>query len=122
MTTTDPAERSVRTPVGPAAAPAAIDDAAATRMFSRSVVVSGVRCLLAYIVLPWLVPLWSALRGVGPVIGLVVGLIAIGFNVASIRRFQRSGHRWRWWITVLNSSVIALLVVLVVRDLADLLG
>jgi hypothetical protein len=86
------------------------------------VVVSGVRCLLAYIVLPWLVPLWSALRDVGPVIGLVVGLIAIGFNVASIRRFQRSGHRWRWWITALNSGVIALLVVLVVRDLADLLG
>jgi uncharacterized membrane protein len=122
MTTTDPADRTVATPVDADASPASMDDAAATRMFSRSVVVSGVRCLLAYIVLPWLVPLWGALRGIGPVLGLVVGVVAIGFNVASIRRFQRSGHRWRWWITALNSSVIVLLVVLVARDIADLLG
>jgi hypothetical protein len=91
-----------------------------TRAASLSLVLSGVRCLLAYVIFPWVLPAASRSRGVGPAIGLVVGLVAIGFNIASIRRFQRSDHRWKWPITVLNSIVIVLLVVLIVRDLVDL--
>jgi hypothetical protein len=93
-----------------------------TRAASISMAVSGVRCILAYIVFPWVLPAASRSRGWGPAIGLVVGVVAIGFNIASIRRFQRSNHKWKWPITVLNGAVIALLVVLVVRDIADLLG
>lgn len=84
--------------------------------------ISGVRCILAYVVFPWVLPAASRTSGVGPAIGLVVGLVAIGFNVASIRRFQQSGHRWRWHITALNSAVIVLLTVLVARDVIDLVG
>jgi hypothetical protein len=91
-----------------------------TRAASISLVISGVRCLLAYVIFPWVLPAASRSRGVGPAIGLVVGIVAIGFNVASIRRFQRSNHRWKWPITVLNSVVIVLLVVLIARDLIDL--
>lgn len=93
-----------------------------TRVASMSMVVSGIRCLLAYVVFPWVLPAAGRAGNVGPAIGLVVGVVAIGFNVASIHRFQRSGHRWRWHITTLNSAVIVLLVVLVVQDFADLLG
>lgn len=93
-----------------------------TKAASVSMVVSGIRCVLAYVIFPWVLPAAGRAGNVGPAIGLVVGLVAIGFNVASIRRFQRSGHRWRWHITALNGAVIALLVVLVVRDIADLLG
>lgn len=93
-----------------------------TRAASISLVASGVRCLLAYVVFPWVLPAASRTSGVGPAVGLVVGLVAIGFNVASIRRFQRSNHRYRWHITTLNCIVIAMLVVLVVRDVLDLLG
>jgi hypothetical protein len=83
---------------------------------------SGVRCILAYVVFPWVLPAASRSSGVGPAIGLVVGVVAIGFNVASIRRFQRSDHRWKWHVTTLNAIVIAMLVVLVVRDVIDLVG
>ena len=44
------------------------------------------------------------------------------FNVLSIRRFQRSGHKYRWPITVVNVTIIVLLVVLLVRDIADILS
>lgn len=110
-------------PVGAVSAPAAAttEDPAA-RVFSTSVVISGVRCLLAYIVFPWLLPALGAARGTGPGVGLVVGAVAIGFNVASIRRFWASEHRWKWHITVLNCAVIVLLVVLAVQDVSDLLG
>lgn len=93
-----------------------------TRVASVSMVVSGVRCLLAYIVFPWVLPAAGRAGNVGPSIGLLVGLVAIGFNVASIRRFQRSAHRWRWHITTLNVAVIVLLAVLVVQDVAELVG
>ena len=84
--------------------------------------VSAVRCLLTYIVFPWVLPLLGVARGVGPVVGLTVGVVAIGFNIASIRRFMRSGHRYRYWISGLNVIVIGLLLVLIVRDLAELLA
>lgn len=97
-------------------------NAAITKAFSLSVVISAVRCLLTYILFPWVLPLLGLAKGVGPVVGITVGVVAIGFNIASIRRFQRSGHQYRHWISVLNVAVIGMLVVLIVRDVTELLG
>ena len=94
----------------------------AARRFSRSMVVSGVRCMLTYVVFPWLLPALGWARGVGPWIGLPIGLLAIGFNFDSIRRFRASDHRMRVPVMVINAGVIALLTVLVVGDLTDLFG
>ena len=94
----------------------------AERVFSVSVVVSGVRCFLAYVLFPWLLPAAGIASGVGSGMGLAIGAAAITFNGLSIRRFQRTGHRWRWPITALNSGIIVLLAVLMVIDLNDLLG
>lgn len=105
-------------------APAPVTSAAdgrATRAFSTSILVSGTRCLLAYVVFPWALPAAGVAGGVGPGIGLAVGLVAIGFNVASIRRFWAADHRWKWPISALNGTVIALLTVLAVFDLGELL-
>jgi len=93
----------------------------ANRAFSSSVLVSGVRCTLAYIVFPWLLPALGLATGVGPAIGLVIGPVAIAFNVASIRRFHASDHRWKWHITTLNCAVIVLLTVLLVMDIQALI-
>ena len=82
-------------------APAPVSDAEATRLF------------------PWILPLIGVTATVGPWLGIVIGVVAIGFNIASIRRFWISRHRWRWGITALNLSVIALLTVLLVDDLID---
>lgn len=103
----------------PPATEAAATDAA-TRAFSTSILVSGIRCMLAYVVFPWILPALGVAGGVGPGIGLLVGVVAIGFNVASIRRFHVSDHRWKWQITALNSTVIALLTVLLALDLQEL--
>ncbi len=94
----------------------------ATRIFSRSIVISGTRCLLAYVVFPWILPLLGVAKGVGPIIGIVISVVAIGFNIASIRRFWISGHRYRYVIVALNCSVIVLLTILLWVDVRDLLG
>ena len=98
--------------------PAGVDTA--TRAFSRSVVVSGIRCLLAYIVFPWLLPLLGLAAGVGAVAGLVLGVVGIVFNVASIRRFRTSSVSWRWPVMAINVVVIGLLAVLIAVDVAAL--
>ena len=103
------------------AADAPVTEEQANRTFSTSVLVSAVRCTLAYIVFPWLLPAFGAAGDVGPAIGLVIGPVAIAFNVASIRRFHASDHRWKWQITALNSAVIVLLTVLFVMDVRELL-
>lgn len=115
MTTTEPTAATLPT----AAAP---DHDRATRAFSTSILVSAVRCTLAYVLFPWVLPAVGLAGGVGPGIGLAVGIVAIGFNVASIRRFHISDHRWKWPITALNCTVIALLSVLAVIDISDLVG
>ena len=97
-------------------------DEEATAAFSTSVVISGVRCLFAYVLFPWVLPALGVAGDWGPWFGLVIGPVAIAFNVFSIRRFQRSGHRWRWPISVVNSLIIVLLVVLTVRDVASILS
>lgn len=113
MTTTEPTTL---------AAPAGVEHESATRVFSTSILISAVRCTLAYVVFPWVLPALGLAGGVGPGIGLAVGLVAIGFNLASIRRFHRSDHAWKWPITALNSLVIVLLGILAVIDVTELLG
>ncbi len=93
---------------------------AATRVFSTSILLSATRCVLTYVIFPWLLPIIGLTGGVGPVVGLVIGVVAIGFNIASIRRFHRSGHRWRWPISALNGVVIVVLTMAVIQDLTRL--
>ena len=103
-----------------ATTPTTVDPAA--RIFSKSILISAIRCTLTYVVFPWILPLVGIAPGAGPWIGVVISPVAIWFNVASIRRFWAADHRWKWPITVLNTGVIVLLVILFAVDLAELLG
>jgi len=90
--------------------------------FSRSMVVSGTRCLLTYLVIPFVFPLLGLTDAVGPVIGVPLGVLAIVFNVKSMRRFWRADHRWRWGYTAISATVIVMVMALIAIDLADLLS
>ena len=110
-------------PTSPAPGRSPVDEQnEAARLFSLSIVISGTRCLLTYIVFPWVLPLLGIAGGVGPVVGVVVGVVAIAFNLLSIRRWHASGHAWRVPLITLNSIVIVFLVVLVVLDVSELVS
>jgi hypothetical protein len=109
--------RLLHIPDGPAA-----PVGAAQRAFSTSIMVSATRCMLTYIVLPFLAPALGIAAGVGPAIGIPIGVVAIGSNVLTIRRFWAADHRWRWAYTAIALCVIALLIVLMVTDIADVVG
>jgi hypothetical protein len=104
------------------APPATREQDEAARIFSLSMVISGTRCLLTYVILPWVLPVLGLAGGVGPAIGVTVGVVAIAFNVLSIRRWRASTHAWRVPLMAFNTVVIVLLVFLVVRDVSELVS
>ncbi len=92
----------------------------AQRAFSMAIVISGIRCLIAYIVLPFVAPFLNLAPGVGPWLGIVIGVVAVVANVFSIRRFSRSNHRLRRPVIAINIAVILFMLVLIGIDLAEI--
>jgi hypothetical protein len=96
--------------------------AEANKAFSTSILVSAVRCILTYIVLPFVAPILGIAGDVGPWVGIPIGVAAIVCNVLSMRRFWAADHKWRWAYTGIATVVIGFLLVLMATDVADLLG
>ncbi len=105
----------------PSATPTVSTDAA-NRAFSTSILISATRCTLTYVVFPWFLPAIGIAGGVGPGLGIVIGVIAIGFNIASIRRFFAADHQWKVPISSLNCIVIAMLTYLIITDVGQILS
>ena len=96
-------------------------DEEAQRTFSTSIGISGIRCLLTYVIFPFVAPIAGLASGVGSTVGVITSIIGIAANLWSIQRFHSSQHRLRWPITAINVGIIVLLSVLLVIDLTDLL-
>jgi hypothetical protein len=96
-----------------------VRDEDAHRLFSTSMLISAVRCLLGYVIFPLMGPVIGA-SGVAPAIGIPIGLLALVFDVRGIRRFWLADHRWRWPITGIYLAVMVLVTILLVRDLVHI--
>ena len=92
----------------------------AQNAFSTSILLSTVRCMLTYVVLPLLKPVVDLSGGVGPILGLVIGTVSAVAIIASMRRFWAADHRWRWGYTAVGGAILVLLVVQAVGDVAAL--
>ena len=92
--------------------------AEARSAFQKSLLISTCRCLLMYIVFPFVLPAVGIARGVGPAIGIVIGLLAMVSIVYSVRRFWRANHPKRWAYTIFGTTIIAFLIVLAIQDIA----
>ncbi len=95
--------------------------AEARSAFQTSLVFTTCRCLLMYIVLPFVLPAVGIARGVGPVVGIVIGLLAMVSIVYSIRRFWRADHSKRWHYTIFGTTIIAFLIWATIADTIRLL-
>jgi len=104
------------------AGPCAVGEDAVHRMFSFSIVLSALRCLLSYVFFPILSPALGLATGVGPAIGIPIALLALFFDVVGIRRFWATDHRWRWQMTGVYACVMVLVTALLVGDIAHLVS
>lgn len=101
--------------------PTGLSEGAAYSAFQRSMLISAIRCTLTYVVFPFVLPAAGFATGVGPVLGIAIGLVAITCDVFTIRRFFSVDHRWRWHFSAIAGTVICLLLVLMVQDIVHLL-
>jgi hypothetical protein len=90
------------------------------RIFGASILLSATRCLLSYIVLPIVLPAVGLARGVGPVIGIPIGVLALCFDFLGIRRFWLADHHQRWLFSAIYAAVGTMVFVLLVVDIVDL--
>lgn len=95
--------------------------AEARKAFQTSVAVAAVRCLVMYILLPFVLPAVGIAAGVGPWIGLPIAVAAIVAVTMSIRRFWRADHSKRWHYTVLGTVVIGFMIYEIAKDLPEIL-
>jgi hypothetical protein len=102
------------------AGPSTVGDDAVHRMFSISIVLSALRCLLSYVVFPIATPALGVATGVGPAVGIPIAVLALVFDVIGIRRFWVNDHRWRWAMTVIYAAVMVLVSALLVGDVVRL--
>ena len=94
--------------------------AEARSAFQKSLFISTCRCLLMYIVFPFVLPAVGIARGVGPFIGVIIGILAIVSITYSIRRFWRANHSKRWHYTIFGLTIIGFLIFLAIKDIATI--
>ena len=100
----------------------AVTDDDAHSIFSKSILLSATRCTLAYVVFPIFAPALYAASNWGPAIGLTVGILALIFDVASIRRFWAADHKYRWLMTGIYACVIGLVTSLLITDVGRIVS
>ena len=86
-----------------------------------SLVLSAVRCLVTYVAIPLLVPVFGWLTPIAAPISLVLTLVAGGMAVTSLRRVWAAHWEGRWAYTAFAVVVLAALAGLLVFDLRALL-
>ncbi len=92
------------------------------RIFGLSIVLSATRCLLSYIVLPIVLPFLGLARGVGPWLGIPIGVLALTFDYLGIRRFWLADHHQRWLFSAIYAVVGTMVLALLIIDIVDLVG
>ncbi len=92
------------------------------RIFGASILLSATRCLLAYIVLPIVLPAVGIARGVGPAIAIPIGVLALTFDYLGMRRFWLADHHQRWAFSALYAVVGTMVLILLIADIVHLAG
>lgn len=110
--------RVLRLPLAPE--PSATGQDKAQSAFQTSIVISGLRCLLTYIVLPFIAPFVGLAASINAPLGIFVALVAMVSIIASMRRFFGSRHRRRWAYATLGGLMFGFLIVTLIIDINSL--
>jgi hypothetical protein len=95
-----------------------IEDAAPRSILDLrgSLVISAVRCVLTYALIPLLVPVIGWAGVLATPVSLLLGVAAIGLAIRSLRRVWLADYRHRWAYTAFIAVVLVLLVGMVTFD------
>jgi hypothetical protein len=88
------------------------------RAFNISLLLSGLRCVVAYVVAPFVVPALGLT--VIPALGLALSCVALVFDVRGLRRLFVVQHPYRWAMAGLYLAVVAFVLVVIFVDVTRL--
>lgn len=95
---------------------------AAHRGFRIALVVTAIRCIISYLVIPIGVPIIGLSGIVAAPIGLALCVVAVINGVLSLRRFWKADHRSKWIYTWFIAFVFAVLAVAMVSDIVRIVS
>lgn len=101
-----------------------IEDAAPQALFDLrgSLVLSAIRCVITYALVPLLVPVISWAGVLATPVSIALALVAIVLAVRSLRRVWLADYRHRWAYTAFIAVAFGLLVTVIVIDVRTLLA
>lgn len=94
----------------------------AHRNFRVAIIVSGVRCLITYLLIPILVPIVGFAGVLAAPLGIALCLVAGVNGVVSVRKFWVSDHRGKWMYTWFIVFVFAVLAISLVSDISRMVS
>ncbi len=90
--------------------------------FSFALVFSGVRCILMYVVMPFILPI-IGIAGTGAAyLDLGINTIAIGAIIYSLRRFWAVDYKYKWQYLPVAVVALAILSAFMLLDVQTLLS
>lgn len=93
----------------------------AENAFSFALIFSGVRCVIMYAILPFVLPLIGLAGDFGVWIDIVINSIAIGAIIYSLRRFWRINYKRKWQYFPVAIVALILLIAFIILDITTLL-
>jgi hypothetical protein len=92
----------------------------ARRSTTAAIVVSGIRCIITYLLIPVLAPVIGISDAASAPVTIALSVLAIVMGVTGVRRFWIADHRARWAYTIFIVVIVSLLIVGIVFDLASM--
>jgi hypothetical protein len=83
----------------------------ARRNTTTAIVLSGIRCIITYLLIPILAPVIGFLQVLGPPLTITLSVVAIGMGISGVRRFWMADHKHRWSYTGFIGLVNVLLLI-----------
>jgi hypothetical protein len=94
----------------------------ARRNTTAAIVVSGIRCIITYLLIPILAPIVGLSGAASAPLTIALSLLAIYMGISGVRRFWIADHRARWAYTTFIGVVVVLLLIGIVVDVWTILA
>lgn len=92
----------------------------AERAFTFSLIVSGIRCTLMYIILPFILPAIGITGAFASQVDIIINLVAMGALIYSVRRFWQINYEWKLLYTLVAVVAFVILTAFIALDLREL--
>lgn len=89
----------------------------AQNAFKFSLIFSGVRCTLQYVILPFVLPVFGIAGEVAVPFLLIINVMAIVSILYSIRRFWQINYRYKWHYLAFSVVMLVILASFIASDI-----